>query len=110
MATTFLKAHGLEIGTSYYEPEALETAARLAAKAEGAGKALLLPSDCVVAPALEASTTTPVVAVTAVPHDHMIVDIGPETVAAYGRVVASARTVVRWGCSRSRRSRWAPAG
>jgi phosphoglycerate kinase len=94
MANTFLKAHGLEIGRSYYEDDALDTAARLVREARGASKELLLPRDAVVATALEPGAAHEVVPVNAVPADKMIVDIGPETVQAFTQSLAGARTVI----------------
>ena len=67
MANTFLKAHGLEIGKSYFEEEALDTAARLVREAKAADKELLLPRDVVVATALEPGAAHRVVAVNDVP-------------------------------------------
>jgi phosphoglycerate kinase len=94
MANTFLKARGLEIGRSSYEPGAVDTAARLLAAAGAAGKPILLPQDCVVATALDAASPSAVVPATAVPSDGIIVDIGPETVELFSRVVEGAQTVV----------------
>jgi phosphoglycerate kinase len=94
MANTFLKAHGLETGTSYVEEAALDTAARLVRLAKAEDKDLLLPRDVVVASALEAGAEHRVVPVTEVPADMMIVDIGPQTVAAFSQALAAARTVI----------------
>jgi phosphoglycerate kinase len=94
MANTFLKAHGLEIGKSYYEEEALDTAARLVREAKGANKELLLPRDAVVTTALEAGAPHRVVAVNAVPPDLLIADIGPQTVQQYTAALGGARTVI----------------
>jgi phosphoglycerate kinase len=94
MANTFLKAHGLEIGKSYYEEEALDTAARLVREARGANKELLLPRDAVVTTALERGAQHRVVAVNAVPPDQLIADIGPQTVQQYTEALGGARTVI----------------
>jgi phosphoglycerate kinase len=94
MANTFLKANGLEIGHSSYEPEAVDTAAHLVGAARAAAKDLLLPQDCVVATALDAASPSAVVPATAVPADGIIVDIGPETVAIFSRAIERARTVI----------------
>jgi phosphoglycerate kinase len=94
MANTFLKARGLEIGRSYYEPGAVDTATRLFEAAGAAGKPILLPRDCVVATALDAASPSAVVPATAVPPDGIIVDIGPETVEVFSRAIESARTVI----------------
>jgi phosphoglycerate kinase len=94
MANTFLKAHGLEIGKSYFEEAALDTAAGLVRAAKAEDKDLLLPRDAVVATALEAGATHRVVPVADVPPDMLIVDIGPQTVASFAQALAGARTVI----------------
>merc|ERR1712113_53524 len=49
MVFTFLKAKGLEVGTSLVEEDFVDTAKEVMAKAEELGKEILLPSDIVVA-------------------------------------------------------------
>lgn len=94
MANTFLKAHGLDIGRSYYEQDSVDIASNLVKEARAADKELLLPHDCVVATALEANALYHTVPVTEVPPAQMIVDIGPETVAQYTAALKDARTVI----------------
>jgi phosphoglycerate kinase len=94
MANTFLKAHGLEIGKSYFEAEALDTAARLVREAKAASKDLLLPRDAVVTAELRPGVEHRVVPVTAVPAELLIADIGPETVQTFAEALEGARTVV----------------
>jgi phosphoglycerate kinase len=94
MANTFLKAKPLNVGKSYYEEDALDTARDLMAQAARTEKELLLPVDCVVANSIEADTKYEVAPVDLVPEDKMIVDIGPETVRAYEDALADAKTVV----------------
>ena len=94
MANTFLKAHGLEIGASYFESEAVDVATRLVKEARAAGKPLLLPRDVVVATAIDPNALHHVVDVTNVPPAQMIVDIGPRTVAQYKEELRNAKTVI----------------
>jgi phosphoglycerate kinase len=94
MANTFLRAKLLNVGKSYVEEEALDTAKSLMAQAARTEKALLLPVDCVVAASLDADAAHEVVSVDLVPEDRMIVDIGPQTVQRFEEVVSSAKTVV----------------
>ncbi|MGI8424704.1 MAG: phosphoglycerate kinase [Chloroflexota bacterium] len=94
MANTFLKAHGLEIGQSYYEDDAIDVATNLVKEARAAGKPLLLPRDVTVATAIDPNALHHVVDVTQVPPAQMIVDIGPRTIAQYVAELRQARTVV----------------
>jgi phosphoglycerate kinase len=91
MANTFFKAQGYPVADSLVEDEALETARALLK--EGSAK-LRLPVDVVIADSFEAEAKSKTMAAGAVPDSWRIMDIGPETVAAYAKVVSSAGTVV----------------
>jgi phosphoglycerate kinase len=91
MANTFLLAQGLAVGKSLVEPELLATAREVLAKADSRGVAVVLPSDAVVAAGLDAPGR--VVPVAAVGADEMILDIGPDTRARIGGLLAAAKTV-----------------
>lgn len=94
IANTFLAAAGFKVGTSLCEEDLIPDARRIMEHAEAAGKALPLPVDVVVAPALAEHQTTTVCAVDAVPGDQMILDIGPKTVKLYAGLLRDAATVV----------------
>ncbi|MGN0634431.1 MAG: phosphoglycerate kinase [Oscillospiraceae bacterium] len=96
MAYTFLKAQGKEIGTSLVDDTKLDYCKEMIAKAQAAGKKLLLPVDTTVA----ASFPDPIDAeidvevVDAIPADKMGLDIGTKTAELYAEAVKSAKTVV----------------
>lgn len=91
MANTFFKAQGYAVADSLVEDEALETARELLAK--GSAR-LRLPVDVVIADKFDASAKSKIIPVGAVPDGWRILDIGPETVAAFSKVIAAAGTVV----------------
>ena len=91
MANTFLKAQGAGVGDSLVEEEALGTAAGLLK--EG-GSCLHLPEDIVIGDRFEADAASKVIAVGPIPQGWRILDIGPQTVKAYGKVISKAGTVV----------------
>jgi phosphoglycerate kinase len=93
MANTFLAARGEELGKSLVEPDQLEAARRIVTEARRKRARLMLPTDAVVAPQVHHRARTATVAIGEVPKDQMIVDIGPQTVAAYSEQLAKARTV-----------------
>jgi phosphoglycerate kinase len=93
MANTFLAAKGLALGKSLVEPEQYENAQRITAEARRKRARLMLPTDVVVAAQVHYRSHHEVVPVTEVPKDWTIVDIGPQTVAAYGEHLAKARTI-----------------
>jgi phosphoglycerate kinase len=94
MANTFLKAQGYEIGDSLFEEGNVATARDLLAKAHQRNVELLLPIDVVIADRFEAGANTKVVASNQVEPGWRIMDIGPQTIAAFGRALADAQTIV----------------
>lgn len=88
LANTFLLAQGVGVGRSLVEPDLVELAGRILAQAHARGTAVVLPVDVVVAAGPEASGGR-VVPVAEVPPDLMILDVGPETVAAIASKVGA---------------------
>ncbi len=95
MTYTFLKSAGLPVGRSLVEDDKLEEARRITAHAHERGVELALPADHVVVEKLEPGAPHATLAVNdAAIGDRMGVDIGPATAAAFGALLARARTVV----------------
>ncbi|MEP3844804.1 MAG: phosphoglycerate kinase [Paracoccaceae bacterium] len=94
MANTFLVAKGVEIGTSLAERDMLDTANEIMAKAEAAGCKLQLPVDVVVSAEFKANADHKTVPATECPADMMILDAGPQSVAAIVELFEQAKTVV----------------
>jgi phosphoglycerate kinase len=94
MAYTFLKAQGVEIGTSLVEDDFIETASQFLAAAQKRGTQVILPLDHVVASAFDAAAEPEAVDGQAVPAGKMALDIGPRTIDAACAAIAGARTVV----------------
>jgi phosphoglycerate kinase len=95
MAYTFLKAQGQQVGKSLVEDDKLELAKSLLQEAQSKNVHLLLPVDNVVAEKIDASATTQVIkSQQGIPADKMGLDIGPETIAAFAKEIAGAKTIV----------------
>lgn len=94
MANTFLVAQGVEIGTSLAERDMADTASEIMAKAEGVGCTIHLPRDIVVAREFAEGAVSETVPVGECPADAMILDAGPDTVAAISELFAQCRTLV----------------
>ena len=94
MANTFLVAKGVEVGASLAERDMADTARAILAKAIETGCAVHLPVDVVVAREFREGATSQTVPVTACPSDAMILDAGPRTVGAIGKVFESCRTLI----------------
>lgn len=94
IANTFLAAQGVDVGKSLYEPDLLETARDILAKAKARGASIPLPSDVRCGDRFAADANVQVLPADQIPAQSMILDIGPDTAAAYSRLIANAGTVV----------------
>jgi phosphoglycerate kinase len=94
MANTFLAAEGRGIGKSLSEHDQMDTARRIMAKAQDAKVAVLLPSDVVVAREFKANASNRIVGTHDVEDEEMILDVGPRTIQAFGRLLDKSKTVV----------------
>lgn len=90
MAYTFYLAQGKTVGKSLVEPDKVELAKGLLAKA---GSKLRLPVDTVVADGFD-STETTVVEGGNIPADKSGFDIGPKTRALFQAEIAKAQTII----------------
>jgi len=97
MVFTFLKAKGLEVGTSLVEDDFVETAKEVMAKADKLGKQILLPSDIIVADAFSADANTQVVAADAIPEGWMGLDNGPKTTEEQKEALSECKTIIMNG-------------
>jgi len=91
MANTFFKAEGYPVADSLVEDEALETAKEILAQA---GAKFRLPVDVVIADKFEADAAQKIMATGPIPDGWRILDIGPETVAHFAKIIGEAKTVV----------------
>lgn len=94
MANTFLAAKGINIGNSLAELNMTDTAAKIIAKAEAGTCTILLPSDVVVAKKFESHAENETVANDACPADAMILDAGPNAVAAINAALEASKTLI----------------
>jgi len=92
MANTFFKAQGIEMGDSLVEDASLETAKALIAQS---GDKLVLPVDAALADKFDAAAQKKMGAIKdGVPAGWRMLDIGPQTVAAFGAALKGAALVV----------------
>jgi phosphoglycerate kinase len=90
MAFTFLKAQGHEIGKSLLDGDSLDFVKGVLAKTDK----IMLPTDVVVAPSMDAGAHATVAGSDAIPADQAGFDIGPKTAEAFAAEVRAAGTVV----------------
>ncbi|MBC8135072.1 MAG: phosphoglycerate kinase [Fibrella sp.] len=89
MAYTFYKAAGHEIGKSLLDETSLEFCKSLLCEDK-----IVLPQDCVVAPAFANDAPSTTVKVSEIPADQEGLDIGPASVAAFAEIIKKAKTVI----------------
>jgi len=92
MAYTFLRAAGHAVGDSLVEPERLDTAREVLARAKERRVALHLPIDHLVAADMSGDSPAQEVGID-IPAGMKGVDIGPRTIERYCNEIARARTV-----------------
>jgi phosphoglycerate kinase len=91
MANTFFKAEGYPVADSLVEDDALDTAKEILAQA---GTKFRLPVDVVIADKFEANAAHKIMATGPIPDGWRILDIGPETVKHFSKIIGEAKTVV----------------
>ncbi len=94
MAYTFLKARGLSIGDSIVELDKLDLASALLRKASDRNLTLQLPQDHVIGREFDPNTEFQVISNENIPDDWSGFDIGIETVAKFGKIVDTAKTII----------------
>ena len=93
MAYTFFLAKGYTVGTSLIEPDWVDAAKEMMAKAEKKGVTFLLPIDNVVADHFGEDAVGKDVNSDAIPDNMMGMDIGPKTIALFSDAIAQAKTI-----------------
>jgi phosphoglycerate kinase len=94
IANTFMLAAGLPIGKSLCEPDLAPEAKEIMVMMEARGAAVPIPKDVVCGKTFAADTRPAVKPAGAVEDDDMILDIGPQTAAAYAGLLREAGTIV----------------
>jgi len=97
MVFTFLKAKGLNVGTSLVEDDYVETAKDVMAKAEKLGKKILLPSDIVIADKFDKDAESKIVPADQIPDGWMGLDNGPQTTEEQKAALSECKTIIMNG-------------
>lgn len=91
IANTFFLAKGYQMGDSLVEEDVIGLAEELIKEA---GDKLILPKDVVIADGFKNDAEKKTISVSDVPQGWQILDIGHETINAYGEIIQKAKTVV----------------
>ncbi len=94
MTYTFIRARGGQTGNSLVEEDMLDIAREIEQKAKQKGVNLYLPVDSVNAQKFEDTPEKQVTPIDQVPDGWMGLDIGPESVKLFGRVVKDSATIL----------------
>ena len=98
MAYTFLKAKGIEVGTSLVDNEQIDYCKDMMKKAEDLGKKLYLPIDALYTKdfpnPIDAEVEYGSCDIDAIPADMQALDIGEKTAELYANAVKSAKLVI----------------
>ena len=94
IANTFLLAAGKKVGKSLAEPELVAEARRIVGILRAKGGNVPLPTDVVCAKEFSATAKAEIKAADEVGDDDMILDVGPNTAAAFAQSLSGAGTIV----------------
>ena len=92
LAFSFLKAQGHSLGASQLDAHSVELAQKLLSRRDA--RKLILPRDVIVVERFAPRAPVRVVPVTDIPSGSMGLDIGPETVRLFEKLLQPARTIV----------------
>lgn len=94
MTYTFIKAQGGKIGNSLVEEDKQDLALQILQSAKNKGVQVHLPIDSVVADDFSETANTKVVPVKEIADGWMGLDIGPETIEAFGNILQESKTIL----------------
>jgi phosphoglycerate kinase len=93
MAYTFFKAQGFDVGRSLVEEDKIDLSLKIINNAKEKKVNFYLPTDHIVASAIEPEAESQTMASFSIPSDLMGLDIGPKTVETYTEIIAQAQTI-----------------
>lgn len=94
MSYTFIKAQGGKIGNSLVENERLELTLEILAKADKKGVKICLPQDSVIADNFNNDANIKVSPSDEIPDGWMGLDLGPNAVETYKKIISQSKTVL----------------
>jgi len=94
LANTFICAQGYNIGKSFCEYEVVSQARKLLHMAHRKNTEIVLPTDGVIGKMEETNGASQVKKINEISQDAQILDIGPETQAKFGAIIAKAKTII----------------
>ena len=93
MAYTFFKAQGFDVGNSLVEEDKMDLSLKIINNAKEKEVNFYLPTDHIVANAIEPEAESQAMDFFPIPSDLMGLDIGPKTVETYTEIITQAQTI-----------------
>jgi phosphoglycerate kinase len=94
MAYTFIKALGCNVGNSLVEEDMLELALHILKTAKEKGVNILLPEDSIIADKFDNAANIKVADNVNIPAGWMGLDIGHDSIIAFGEVIKNSKTIL----------------
>ncbi|MDR1860229.1 MAG: phosphoglycerate kinase [Bacteroidales bacterium] len=94
MIFTFVKAVGGKIGDSIHEDDFLEEARKIIEEAKEKGVNLVIATDCVAGDSFSNDAKTIVCKNSEIPDGWQGMDVGPETVKTFNKVIGASKTIL----------------
>lgn len=94
MTYTFIKAQGGHIGNSLVEEDKQELALEILKKAKEKGVEVHLPVDSIIADSFSEQASTQTESVDNIPDGWMGLDVGPETIQNFARVIKNSKMIL----------------
>lgn len=93
MAATFLSAKSFDVGKSLIEADKIDFVSELLSEFDRRKKRVVLPVDAIVGEKMSPDSKAMSVAIENIPHNMMILDIGPQTIKLYSAELQRSKTV-----------------
>ena len=94
MSYTFIKANGGHVGNSLCEDLFLNEAKKMLSLAKNQNVKVHLPTDVVVSERFSNTTPTEIINIYNIPKNMQGLDIGPETVRKFDKIIAKSKTIL----------------
>jgi phosphoglycerate kinase len=94
MAFTFIKALGGNIGSSLVEEDKLALALEILEEAKDNNTEVHLPTDAIIADSFSSSANTDLSSIDSIPDGWMGLDVGPESIELFSRVIYKSKTIL----------------
>ena len=94
MTFTFLKAMGLNVGKSMIDESMISTAKTIIKKARQNRVKIVFPVDFVISDAIDKPSKIEIVSFDSIPDDMIGLDIGPETIKLFSKIILQSGTIL----------------